>query len=1579
VLLPLVSFSLVLASAGRPPESTPEGGHLGSPTVDLVVEIAELSLADLGLSAESGGVVARPSGGGGIPLRVSPATPGATARLLPGEDGIPQITLALPLPPAANGAQRIAADLRSFEPGPVVPLPAVLLRPRVEPAGDGAPPMRAAIPASRAFGPAVIAVQLARAGDVAWAQVLIRAGGYDGEALHLAAALRLELTVTRGPAVSAPPRPTLDGGPVEVVIVTVESLRPEFERLEHFRSRLGLRAEVCTREWIDRIYSAVPAADPAARIRAFLADARAQWGTRWVLLGGDTDVIPARYAVSSYFVPDFELIPSDLYYAALEGDWNADGDDRLGEAPGQNEPGDEVDLIPDLLVGRAPVSTPDEARRFVERQIAYELGSGAGPDYPASVVFLAEQLFDSLDGAEIAEEARALLPPTVNVARLYEHAGAYPGSIPETKSAVIAALEQGSGIVDHVGHGFRNTLSVGEGTLGNAEADALDNKPRLPIFVALNCSSAAIDFNSIGERLVKNPEGGAIAYVGSSRYAFPSTARHYQNAFFHAAFAETIGTVGEAIARARSLLAPAGIVEGAHRWTQFALTLIGDPLTPLFARPPAHLVLRYPASVSRHRASIPGDSASIPGDGNLMVGVTAAGEPVTGARVTLLASEGLASGITDALGEAAVPIPPGAPGLISVAATASHTWPALGAIQVGSSTESLLHLGEVRVEDTTGGDGDGVAEAGETAELRVTVMNLGDAASGPGAMSLALLSGPAAVIDAETPIPVLEPSATAEVGALRLRLDDGAGDGTVLTIEFTLATRDSPLGTRTLHRTVRRAVPAAAPRLRLAGRAIDGDGRVEPGESVRYTLELANDGGGTARAVTAAAQVIDAATGEPAAWATLLDGRARFGDLRPGERTAGDPFVFVLAPEADPAGLRLEVTIAFALGSLPPRRLDFQGPAAPAGLRSRGSESAVVVSWDAVSDSDLLGYEIERAPSPAGPFAPLTPRPLAAAFLADSGLPGLTAFAYRVTAVDSSQNRSPVSAVVVGTTNPGLHPGWPVAMGQETTSSPILADLDRDGAAEIVTGADALYVWRGDASELRDGDGDLLTRGVFTRDGADPLRGFHAVPVVADLDGDQEPEIIAVAWQQAQIFAWNRDGSRVSGWPRSLGGPPNWGSPAAGDLDQDGDLEVTVVGGDTGAVFAWHHDGRELRDGDGDPATDGVLLATGASFSTATPALGDLDGGGDLELVVGLDEPLGLVHALKPGGGEARGWPVALGGAISASAALGDLDGDGRLEVVIAVEDDSVHVLSAGGAPRAGWPQWAFLDHAPARTSSPVLADLDRDGRAEVILAENSAPPPTQHVARLRVWRAGGAVLPGFENVTFATEPEATAARATQSTPVVGDVDGDGWLEILLGAEDGRLYAWNHDGTPVAGFPIQTGGELRGSAALGDVDGDGLVEVVMAGWDRNLYVWKLTGEVQEDLFPWPFFRRDAQNRGNLALAPLTQPASGPSHHVGVAAAAAEGSPNFRSPWPIPAYPGSAFGFVLRHGGSTRLTLFAVNGRVVRRLMDGPLGPGDHQLHWDGRIDRGCLAPAGVYWLRLEAPGGTAVRRVVILR
>ena len=80
-----------------------------------------------------------------------------------------------------------------------------------------------------------------------------------------------------------------------------------------------------------------------------------------------------------------------------------------------------------------------------------------------------------------------------------------------------------------------------------------------------------------------------------------------------------------------------------------------------------------------------------------------------------------------------------------------------------------------------------------------------------------------------------------------------------------------------------------------------------------------------------------------------------------------------------------------------------------------------------------------------------------------------------------------------------------------------------------------------------------------------------------------------------------------------------------------------------------------------------------------------------------------------------------------------------------------------------------------------------------------------------------------------------------RSSPVVGDLNGDGNFEIYVGDDDGRFYGFSHDGSPLPNFPVEASDKIRSSPALGDVDNDGHEELVFGSYDRKLYVLNHNG------------------------------------------------------------------------------------------------------------------------------------------
>ena len=138
------------------------------------------------------------------------------------------------------------------------------------------------------------------------------------------------------------------------MIITNDSLAAAYQTLEDWKTSKGVPTVIRTTEWIEANYR--NGSDLQETIRNFIKDAYSKWGIEYVLLGGDVEQIPARLLWSGYY-DGGRMLPADMYYVGLDGDWNADGDDIFGEQPPAGN--DLPDLFSELNIGRLPTHTTD--------------------------------------------------------------------------------------------------------------------------------------------------------------------------------------------------------------------------------------------------------------------------------------------------------------------------------------------------------------------------------------------------------------------------------------------------------------------------------------------------------------------------------------------------------------------------------------------------------------------------------------------------------------------------------------------------------------------------------------------------------------------------------------------------------------------------------------------------------------------------------------------------------------------------------------------------------------------------------------------------------------------------------------------------------------------------------------------------------------------------------------------------------------------------------------------------------------------------------------------------------------------
>ena len=297
---------------------------------------------------------------------------------------------------------------------------------------------------------------------------------------------------------------------------------------------------------------------------------------------------------------------------------------------------------------------------------------------------------------------------------------------------------------------------------------------------------------------------------------------------------------------------------------------------------------------------------------------------------------------------------------------------------------------------------------------------------------------------------------------------------------------------------------------------------------------------------------------------------------------------------------------------------------------------------------------------------------------------------------------------------------WSVFMSDTVWSSPAIGDLDGDGELDIVIGSDTNDV------PAQHFGGRIHA---FTRHGA-PLAGFPvdiddvvwSSPALADLDGDGFLDVVVGmghCWDNPAcapgpthpvneaVFAVDRFGQPLPGWPVPTPGEYAFASPAVADLDGDGQLEVvvnTISKSPTsqGRVLVLNGDGTHRNGWPKQPVIPLTCSTTRTVQTEASPVLADLNSDGMLEvLLVSNWEIVIWDHAgnqLSRDGGcpdPPGSWVVQTNNSLNSSPSVADIDGDGDLEVVIGGAilggaQGAIYVWdfpgSAGPGPRKDWP-----------------------------------------------------------------------------------------------------------------------------------------------------------------------------------------------------------------------------------------------------------------------------------------------------
>jgi len=408
---------------------------------------------------------------------------------------------------------------------------------------------------------------------------------------------------------------SLSDADYQLLIITTNSFINSFSTLRYHYLMRGLKAKVVD---LAAIESSTDGIDSPEKIRNYIIQEYKNNGVEYVLLGGDSDLIPYRglfCEVQSGGVIRDNAIPADIYYSALDGNWNTNEDALWGEIG-------EDDLLPDVAVGRLPFSDMVDFDRMIHKVISYQAAPVTGR--LRNPLLAGEKAWEDPEswGADYIEQlvgshtdnayTTAGIPADHNITRLYDRDQGKWGY-----QILIDEINQGHSYLYHTGHSnYFYNMRMNLGTINETNFKNLNGITHnyLNIY-SHGCNSGGFDRSDcVAEHMLKL-ETFAVSYVGNSRYGWFNEGQtegpslHLNREYVHAIYSEKMFHLGEAhlMSKVRSaswVNAPNQHEEGALRWCFYGCNVLGDPAMAIWTDEPRKVTAVYELNLNKESGSI---------------------------------------------------------------------------------------------------------------------------------------------------------------------------------------------------------------------------------------------------------------------------------------------------------------------------------------------------------------------------------------------------------------------------------------------------------------------------------------------------------------------------------------------------------------------------------------------------------------------------------------------------------------------------------------------------------------------------------------------------------------------------------------------------------------------------------------------------------------------------------------------------------------------------------------------------------------------------------------------------------------
>jgi hypothetical protein len=624
--------------------------------------------------------------------------------------------------------------------------------------------------------------------------------------------------------------PSVEGDGADMVIITSgpngsgPDLTSAFQELADYRTAQGIITIVRTVHWIENLYSGC---DTPEKIRNFIRDAHEKWGVQAVLLGGDDWIVPVREC-GSELSPGLGYFPSDDYYSDIDGDWKI----YIGDY--WTAPDD--DYYVDLILGRWPVDNAEHVDLLLSKLRLYEWPDVFPHDFARKMIFIGgssggtdgrgaayeEYLKEQLENDSISGPQGDNLDEITEL--YYPQSGTAPDNWPLlpdnytfssreklSRTSAIDELDQGYNLIIHMDHARTDRIGAAstdspQQFIHDFDFEIFSNYAEPSILWTASCWPGHFEgadcFAEAG--LLTSGETGLVAVIANARPG------RWEDWMIYYPFIDALYPFGwidyppEPVDRTVSYIGEAYRYSMNYEndsysrpnYNKIKQNLFSDPAMFVWRNDPHRLdVNAIPANII---AGVSTDiTVTVTDSDNL-------NRPVA-AEVCLYKDGDLyATGYSDDISGTVVfsDIAVAHSGQITVTAVKRRDdnslepgvfnfIPGEDQITVSGTPDALINLEDFSLDDdNTGlsqGNGDGVANPGETIEIDLDIRNLGMADATHTRAQLTLISGDVLIEDDFVSIGTVPGGGSVEVqDAFRIKVSDNAdeNDPVLMEVEF---------------------------------------------------------------------------------------------------------------------------------------------------------------------------------------------------------------------------------------------------------------------------------------------------------------------------------------------------------------------------------------------------------------------------------------------------------------------------------------------------------------------------------------------------------------------------------------------------------------------------------------------------------------------------------------------------------------------------------------------------------------------------------------------------------------------------